>query len=306
MNKLKEFLYKNIYKMIRQYEKKKLTGNLGKVVEEDGKIVCYVKNGKLRKTDLTFFCGINKEQEKNAKAYKLNKPICYVIDGFKSEKCKFFFFGVNGCELVIKNCDFGLGLYIETDGKCTLDNTSITAFNNTLISADELIVENMRSDQIKVLASKLDIILEAKNKVDIVNSSIGTQEKSVNVKMAAKNELNIVNSNIIGKEIKCNANAINIDEKSSLIATNKTDLCINNFTTINIKTPIVAFNNKEVVNEKEDIILKKVSDPIAIKRSELINLLKTVRNECEKINSEKVSAFQDTLSNQSINKVLKK
>ena len=67
---------KVLYNITRPYAKKYLTGNLGKIVEDDEKITCYVKRSKIKKKDYhyTIACfGIGENQEKVAKAYNLNK-----------------------------------------------------------------------------------------------------------------------------------------------------------------------------------------------------------------------------------------
>lgn len=63
MNKFK----KALYNITRPYAKKYLTGNLGKVVEDDEKITCYVKRSKVKKKDYhyTIACfGIGEQQKK--------------------------------------------------------------------------------------------------------------------------------------------------------------------------------------------------------------------------------------------------
>ena len=75
---------KVLYIVTRSYLKKYFTGHLGKVVEDDDKITCYVKKSKIKKGGYhyTISCfGIGDVQKKVAKVFNLNKPIFYVIDG---------------------------------------------------------------------------------------------------------------------------------------------------------------------------------------------------------------------------------
>ena len=109
-----------------------------------------------------------------------------------------------------------------------------------------------------------------------------------------------------GKEVECKASTINADKKSSLIATDKVNLQIDTFDSININAPTIVLNGDETANEKKSIVLQKITEPLALKRLELVNLLKRVKNECESINSEKVSEYKEELDVQPISKVLKK
>lgn len=82
MNKFKKVLYN----ITRPYAKKYLTNNLGKVVEDDEKITCYVKKRKIKNENYTYTIsclGVGEEQKEVARAYNLNKPICYVLDGIE-------------------------------------------------------------------------------------------------------------------------------------------------------------------------------------------------------------------------------
>jgi len=251
---------KVLYNVTRPYAKKYLTGHLGKVVEDDEKITCYVKRSKIEKKDYhyTIACfGIGGNRKKVAKAFKLNKPICYVIDGIDLKKHKVYIFGYNNCEVIIKNCNFGLDLSVHVNGKCTLENTNITTFSYLSIGANDLVIKNMDSDKIRVISSESNICFGANNRIDVIDSNIGSQKKNINVSFIATNELNVVNSNIVGKEVECKSSTINADKKSSLIATDKVNLQTDTFDSININAPTIVLNGEEISNEKNQLYLKK-------------------------------------------------
>lgn len=305
MNKFKKVLYN----ITRPYAKRYLTGNLGKVVEEDEKITCYVKRSKIKKKDYryTIACfGIGEEQEKVAKAFKLNKPICYVIDSIDLKKHKVYIFGYNNCEVIIKNCNFGLDLHIHVNGKCTLDNTNITTFSYLSIGANELVIKNMDSEQIRVVSSESNIGFGADNRIDVIDSNIGSQKKNINISFLTTNELNIVNSNIVGNEVQCRSSFINVDEKSSLIATDKVNLQTDDFNPINITSPTIILNGELIENQKKSVLFKKLTEPLETKRLELVNLLRKIKTECENINSKKVLEYEENLSILPVSKVLKR
>jgi len=310
MNKFKKVLYN----ITRPSAKRYLTNHLGKVVEDDEKITCYVKRSKIKNKDYhyTIAChGIGEKEKNIAKAYKLNKPICYVIDGIELKNYNVFIFGYDDCEVIIKNCNFGLGLSISFNGKCTLDNTNITDVSNLSISAKELVIRNMDSEQIRLICSSTEpckIKFYSNDRIDVIDSNIGIQKENINVSFKTTNELNIVNSNFIGKEVECESSVINVAEKSSLTATEKVNLQTDNFNpiNININAPTIVLNGEEISNENKTVVLQKITEPLALKRLELVNLLKKIKTQCENINSEKVLEYQEELNVQPVSKILKK
>jgi len=305
MNKFK----KTLYNITRPFAKKYLANNLGKVVEDDEKITCYVKKNKVKEIGHSYVIslhGLGEIDKKFAQVYNLDKPICYVIDGLESRKHSVHIYGCNNCEIIVRNCNFMFDVFISTSGKCTLDNTDIKFFSNLSILAEELIIKNTSLEQIDVINYKSYIRLEACKMVDVVNSNIGNKNKDLKVSLLAPNELNIVNSDISGKSIVCESNSININENSSLIAADKVDLETDDFNPINIEAPTIALNGEEIVNEKKSVVLKRITEPLTLKRLELVNLLKDIKTECERINSEKVFEYQEELNVQPVSKVLKK
>ena len=304
MDKLK----KALYNITRPYAKKYLTGHLGKVVEDNEKITCYVKRSKIKKKDYnyTVACfGIGGNHKKVAKAFNLNKPICYIIDGIDLKKHKVYIFGYNNCEVIIKNCNFGLDLCVHVNGKCTLENTNITTFSYLSISAKDLVIKNMNRDQIKSFVSSSSICFGADNRIDVIDSNIGNQNEDVTISLVSTNELNIINSKIAGKIVNCKSSSINTDEKSSLTATDRINLQTDEFSKIKMETPTVVLNGEEMINKNKKVVLEKVTEPLELKRIELINLLKKIKNKCEIINSKRIWQYQEELDIQPISKVLK-
>ena len=83
---LKNAIVKNLSNFVRSLIIIDITGNLGKIVEDEDKITCYVKKSKCKKERYcyTIVCnGISKKNKELAKKYNINKPICYVLDGLK-------------------------------------------------------------------------------------------------------------------------------------------------------------------------------------------------------------------------------
>lgn len=305
----KEDIAKKLFNLNRKLIKIKITNNLGKIVETDDKIICYVKKYKCKKErfNYTIAChGIRKKDKDLVKKYNLNKPICYVIDGLKFEDDKVNIWGYNNCEVIIKNCHFGFGLNMHINGKCTLENTYIRDFSYLSLSATDLIVKNMDiSNQLKYSDLNLRIILAADNKLEINNSSIGKTKEKTNVTLLAPKQIEIYNSKIAGDVVECESPKIIAGKKSSIEAKDKVDLQVKDFYEINIISPIINYNDKTIDNNKP-ITLKKVTNELDLKQIELIELLKEIKKEIEINNQKDIEEYTTNLEKQPIIKRLKK
>lgn len=308
-------LKKNLYNIIRNYLKKYFTGNLGKVIEEDDRLVCYVKKSKCKrnKYNYTISCfGIMEKDKKLANAYKLNKPICYIIDGIESERKRVYVFGYsnNGdseCEVIVKNCRFNWDANIHVNGKCTLDNTYIRAFHSLSIGAKDLIIKNMNLDhKMKLAGSEYHISIGAKESLIITWSNIGEIYDTVKVDLISDNQLYIFNSSVMGNEIKIKSPLIETNEVTSIVALEHTDIETDEFEKLNIDSPITIFNGKDISEYGKTIELGKNNDPLKNKRLELLEVLKNIRNNCTKTTDEIAENYKNNLNNQPVSKVLKK
>lgn len=301
MNKVKKF----IYGILRNKLKKEFTNNLGRVVEEDDKLICYVKRRVKGKSSICCY-GIPNDLKVLAKKFKLDKTICYVLDDIDFSNHKDIL-GYNNCEVIIKNCKFNFGTFIHINGKCTLEDTIIKDYNSLSIGADELIIKNMNLNNPYSLAGRhLNMGISAKKSIKIIDSNIGKKDNKIEVDLLSTDDLEIINSKISGNEVECKSNKINIDEKSTLAASDKVDIETEDFNSINVSSPVIILNGEEVHKEKEKVTLKKVTDPLVSKRMELLNILKTIKNNCESVNSQMVLQYQEELNNQTINKTLRK
>lgn len=304
-----KLIKKKILNILRNYLKIQLTGNLGKVVEDENKIICYVSKRKCKYKNFSYTVpcfGINERNKKVAKMYKLDKPICYVIDGLEFKK-EVYILGYDNCEIIIKNCKFNFNLGIQVNGKCTLKNTFIIPHHILSVNAKELVIEDIDIiNQLKYAGVDLHIILAGDKKLDIINSSIGREKEKTKVSIISADQLNLVNSKIVGDIVKCDAKRILANNNSSLVASDKVILKTNDFQQINITSPTIICNDNIFNNKKQSITLEKLVDPLKIKRVELIELLKKIKYECEKNNTKKINRYRNKLNNKPISKVLKK
>lgn len=306
----KNIISKKFFNIIRNRVAIYLTGNLGKVVEDEEKITCYIKKNRCKKEkyNYTIACfGITKKNQELAEKYHLNKPICYIIDGIAFEDDKVNIFGYNDCEVIIRNCTFDMGLHIHVQGKCTLEKTFIREFHTLSISANELLIRNMDIRNQLILAGvKLHIMLGANEKLEINNSYIGKTKEKTKVSISAPKQIEIYNSKISGDVIECESDKIISGKKSTIEATEKVNLRMNEYYQINITSPSIDYNGNTIDTENKPVTLKRTKDGLKVKRFELINLLKKIKNQCEENNQQKIDEYRESLSKEHISRVLKK
>ena len=136
-----------IYDMKRENTKRKLTSNLGRVVEEEDKLICYVNKRNLKKEQGKYFLrcwGTKLGAKKLKKYYDLDKPIIYIIDGIDFKFNQVYFFGDKNSLIIIRNCHFALDICINTEGNCILDNIYSVSSYYSHIYANELIINDSK------------------------------------------------------------------------------------------------------------------------------------------------------------------
>lgn len=297
-----------LHEIGRYYLKKSLTGNLGKVVEEQDRLVCYVKKSKCKKENLsyTIACrGLRAANRTLAKQYNLDKPICYIIDDLEFKGNIVYIFGYDNCEVVIRNCHFDFNLNIHVNGKCTLENSFIQALSYLSIGADELIIKNMDIKNLRHVKSNLKIYLGTDEKLEIVDSYIGRKGEYTTVSIFSDKELSFDNAKIAGDNVEIEAKSI--ESSNTLISAKKeVKLKIDEFEKLDITSPTIVYNGDTFSHNGKRILLEKVVDPVITKRLELIKTLKNIKNECEGTINSKIEQYESSLKEQPICKTLKR
>ena len=301
-----------IYELRKNIVKRKITRNLGKVVETEEKLICYVKKRKCPKDK--YRCridcyGIKGKDKELAKLYNLDKPICYIFDkinfGSQRNYKHIVINGYNNCEIIIKDCKFYFDIDICVDGKCTIENTYIRLFYTLPIYAGNLIIKDMDINHFLKHGKDLEINLAASQNLEIINSNIGKEKERTSVTMIS-DEINLTNTKITGDEVCCEAKVMTTDTNSDITASNKVDLKINNLQALKLKSPTINYNNKSLLTETETISLEKEEDPLKLRRLELIELLKQLKNKVDNKNEVTINKCKFSLEAKPISRILSK
>lgn len=282
-----------IFNILRHYVKSYVTGNLGKVVEKDDYLVCYVKKGKIKNHKFHNYItcpGIKEKDKELAKIYKLYKKVYYIFDDldFNNNEITIFGYGDNS-EIVIKNCKFNYGLTINALGNCTVDNCYIASQCNLNFHAKNLTFKNMDvNNTLKYAGFDLQVSFNAEENLSLENCNIGKMNEKIKVFLYSLQNINLFNTKIVADIVKCSTKTLDSYNSSSVKAKEK----------IEIEGEIL--NNLSMV---APVIVSK--DEITSKRIELIDRLKNIRDKCLRINGKKVKKYEKELNNVSVKRVLK-
>lgn len=282
---LRKILLTNI---VRNFYKGYLVGNLGKVVEEEDKLICYVDKNKIKeeKYNYTIYCyGINEKDKELAKIYNLDKPVHYVIEGItlKDKKVYIYNFHNDDCNITIKNCDFDWGCSIAANCDCTIDSTHIREFHLLMIDTKNLTIKNMDlTNELAIAGSDLSIRLGATENINLINSNIGKEKERTKVSMISYKNIKLTNSTVNGNEVECESKDIITNDNSSLNGTDKVKIKSDNIDRISISSNTIVYNDKVLEQEeKKEVIIEKKDDDLTNKRLELISLLRSLKDTCE-------------------------
>lgn len=271
MKNIKKKIKKKIYKSIRFLIIKDYTRYLGKIEEQDDKIICYVNNKKLRKYkeypyyDIYFMHLLDKEVLNNL---KLNKPIYYVIENMIFDRM-LKFSSVPNTYIKFKNCTFTDAIKIYNAGNVVFEdnkyfnNRYVYAFNKYFLEGTvenlEFINEDFVDLEEKKKTSCFGIDVKTKN-LKIINTQINANEENGMIAFEVKENLIIEDSEVFAPIIDIDAKNIEIVQDSRLNAEIGT----------NIKASNLKIDNSKIgVCLNEDIIDLKVKDNLTLSDSEI-------------------------------------
>lgn len=278
----------------RLYALKNVTGNLGEVVEEENRIVCYVdkKVQGMKKIEL-----FNVNSNRNlilSKEYNFNKPIYYLLDGLDFDNGNVVeLFGYDDVNVVINNCN--LSCYFNIFGNCIIKNCTFTDSSWLSIYAKNLRFSKCNID------SPTDIKVSATKEMYIYDMRINANRNFVT--FSCGNKILFDNTKVCSKKI-LNINSPYINSCDSYFTANRVNISSDEFNAMNIEALGIVCNESKV--GKGRMIVSKEVTSLSSERDRLIDVLKQTYNKCKSFNDKEIEDFSCSINSRPVSKVLKK
>lgn len=277
---------------------KHITGNLGKVVEEEDKIICYIKQNAVN--GLTKNLTLLNSTSNKFKEHAICKPIHYI---FNNLTCTSNIYGYNNVNVYFNNCNFNYCDNIDIDGSCHIESSQFNSSIGFRIYANNLTI---KSSDINPLGYK-SFTISADQKLEIQNITTGE-----NKPYRCLEKINIYSmDNTLVKDTTINCRNICINSpkltllNSSINAMNEANIHSNNISGLLIDAKTLLCNDI-LIDHNEKILINKKITPLSKNRDKLIETLKLIKNKCESLNNEEINSITTKIKNKPISKVLKK
>ena len=323
IDKIKDKTKRKIYNEARNTYLKKQICNIGRIVETDDKIICYVEQEALDKYkgnspiyDL-MLRGMNVVTDgirETTEAFGLDKEVDYIFDGIKFDTG--LKFTSSWCNVVFKNCTFEKSIYITWGNEITFENNKykdhcnvyfigkcfltanmvkkLTFINETFVNSYEL---KKYGDQ--VFGMKIDA-----REVEFIDSVVVCENEG-GVKIDAVNT-RLENSAFIGENIIIKSTSIKSSDTS---ITAKKIISIENSSCDfdgEVKASRVVYNGVLLSNNADTKInVNEENSKLIQARRKLVQELRKIRDICSNVNEQKLQTVRDELNSQSVSKVLR-
>lgn len=281
-----------------------ITGDMGRVVETENEIICYVTQNsirlfKLKETSIFLFgCNDNKNIDV-AKKFNINKPVRYVFEGLRFSSAIYGYASDVNVEFI--NCDFEYCMYIHLEGNCKIKNCIFPGAlkmniyaNNLVLSSSE--INSMMYDVFYIAARRQLTLTDMNIKQDGYSKFKKFYLSSEDNILIENTDVDCVDISIWAKRVT----AVNSNLRASGSATIESDEVSN----LVVDSPVIVCNDVNIYSGKININ-KKVT-PLSKKRDELIQVLKEIETRCEISNKIEIDNFAEEVKNKQISKVLKR
>lgn len=281
-----------------------ITGDMGRVVETENEIICYVTQNsirlfKLKETSIFLFgCNDNKNIDV-AKKFNINKPVRYVFEGLRFSSAIYGYASDVNVEFI--NCDFEYCMYIHLEGNCKIKNCIFSGAlkmniyaNNLVLSSSE--INSMMYDVFYIAARRQLTLTDMNIKQDGYSKFKKFYLSSEDNILIENTDVDCVDISIWAKRVT----AVNSNLRASGSVTIESDEVSN----LVIDSPVIVYNDTNIYSGKININ-KKVT-PLSKKRDELIQVLKEIETRCEISNKIEIDNFAEEVKNKQISRVLKR
>lgn len=307
---------KTIYNIVRNKLLKRMTNNLGEIIEEEDKIICNVSVYKMQQLvdepcyDLIVRGNTIMEKE-IMDLYNLNKPVHFII------KDALFYNHLSiaastTVDFTFENCKFNNELKIRSAGNVFLKNNTykssgIAAFDELYFLSANAKSLNFDSDNFineydgnKQTNFGMNVNVDS---MQIINTNMKVNNKDLDILIKTK-KLTIKDSSIFSDDcISIVADDINtdnsiIESRLGIEIVNK-----NNNSVMGFKSPQTIYNDIDV--SKSSYITQE-SCELTEARHTLIDRLKEIRDFCDDMNIEQLEKKENELYNQNVYKLINK
>jgi len=322
VNKIKNRAKKKIYNEARNAYLRKSICNIGRIVETEDKIICYVEQEALDKYkgnspsyDL-MLRGMNVVTDgirEITEAFGLDKEVDYIFDGIKFDTG--LQFTSTWCNVIFKNCIFNKNIGIIWGREITFENNKYTDdfdvyflgncfFTANMVKKLTFINENFVNSSTYVYSKPVFGMKIDAREVEFIDSIVVCQNTG-GVKIDAVNT-RLENSAFIGEIIII---------KSTSIKSNNTSITAKKIASIEnsscdfdgeVKASRVVYNGVLLsTNDNVKINVNEENSKLIQARRKLVQELRKIRDICSNVNEQKLQIVRDELNSQSVSKVLK-
>ena len=322
-DKLKKEVRIKAYNIARKAYLKKSICNIGRIVEEDDKIICYVDQKSLDKYKGNYpiyklmLHGMNQVThgiKETIENFGLNKPVYYIFDGIEFKNALEFSF--SWANVIFRNCTFNKNIGIIWGEEILFENNkysdhcSCYFYGDCFLSVDRIkkitfINEQfINSYELKRYGNPTQFGMKIDSQiVEFINSKIDA-EYPATIKIKSK-ETKIENSVLSANEIYVDSESIEFTD-SSITAQNGVMIENANCDFIgNIDAPIVFYNGADLAskNNKSNKVAQE-EKKLKTLRLLLVGKLQIINNSCKEKNDKKIRSMQENLDKQPIGKIL--
>ena len=289
--------------ILKNYKRKlalrSITGNMGRVVENEDEIICYVKQKKLGKGSITLNGCRSFDNGNTARKYGIDKPVHYIFDGLK---CSSDIYGYDGIKLDFKNCYFKYCRYIGLEGDCKFENCTFTSSSFYDIYADNLTINSSSINDFPGY-SRFHIVTRNKLSLIDVNNSNDYYSKNRNLYFLSGKEILFRDTNINCLDVSIDTEKL-VSINSNLKARRRAIIKSSEISGLVVDSPNTICNNISISGGKMNI--NKEDTLLDRKREDLIDILKEIRDKCKGINELKIKEVSEKIQSRPISKILKR
>lgn len=278
-------LERKMYNSLRKISIKYITGNLGKIVESDDRITCYINHYNESSKVIRFYNSNSEKNKKLTKSYNINKPIYYVIDGINFENyASITMAGYDNVNVIIRNCKFKYFPFIYIRGTCRIESCDFDCYPSLDIIADDLSIINSK------INSYGNTRFGSEHNLCISNSSIFCNSKN-NMNMSSINGSIYLDTAIIDAGRLYIESPSILSNDSLISAISEIKIKNDTFNILNVDSPSIIYNGNKIGTG--NTIIKSDDMPLIKNRMKLINVLKKINYKCENAINEEINELRN-------------